>query len=63
MLGIATGIVASSRMSASMGWRTALDSSSILLAFVFSSVIGIVFGVWPALRASRLDPVEALRFE
>ena len=62
-IGIGAGVFASARMSASMGWRTAIDPPSIAVAFFFASAIGVVFGVWPALRASKLDPIEALRFE
>jgi putative ABC transport system permease protein len=44
-------------------WTTAVSPSSILLAFGFSALVGIVFGVWPARRASSLNPIESLRYE
>jgi putative ABC transport system permease protein len=44
-------------------FNTDVSSSSILLAFVFSAVVGILFGVWPARRAARMDPIVALRYE
>jgi len=46
-----------------MHWNTDVSVSSILLAFVFSAVVGVLFGVWPARRAAGLDPIESLRYE
>ncbi len=63
LLGIAAGIGGAAQLSSSMGWKTAVDLPSILLAFAFASGIGIVFGVWSARRASGLDPIQALRYE
>ena len=45
------------------GWPVSLEPTAIGLAFAFSAVVGITFGFYPALKASRLDPIEALRYE
>jgi len=44
-------------------WNTAVAPASFVLAFMFAAAVGIVFGVWPARRASGLDPIESLRYE
>jgi putative ABC transport system permease protein len=63
ILGIALGVGASQLLAKVGGWRTIVSSSSILVAFLFSATVGVVFGFYPARKASKLDPIEALRYE
>ncbi len=62
-VGIGIGVGASVVLRTSFGWNTDVSVTSILLAFGFAASVGLLFGVWPARRASGLDPIEALRYE
>jgi putative ABC transport system permease protein len=61
--GIAFGFIMSRLIAWLAGWSTIVTASSILLAFVVSITVGLVFGIYPAVKAARLDPVEAIRYE
>jgi putative ABC transport system permease protein len=62
-IGSAVGMASAIVMRTSFGWNAALGPMSVILAFTFATMVGLVFGVWPARRASSLDPIEALRYE
>ncbi|MAR78943.1 MAG: multidrug ABC transporter substrate-binding protein [Rhodospirillaceae bacterium] len=63
LIGIIFGIIVSYLISKAAGWPTTIEVSSIVIAFFFSAAIGIIFGAYPARKASLLDPIDALRFE
>ena len=63
LIGIVLGVGASRILAWKAQWNIALPPESILLAFGFSVAIGVFFGFYPARKASRLDPIEALRYE
>jgi putative ABC transport system permease protein len=63
LIGIALGVIASLGIGAYAGWGFVFNPATVVVAVGFSLVVGIVFGVWPASQAARLDPVVALRYE
>jgi putative ABC transport system permease protein len=63
LIGIVVGLVASAVIAALAGWDFAFNPLTLVAATGFSLVVGVVFGVWPARQAARLDPIVALRFE
>ena len=63
ILGVLLGLLASKLITVFLSWPTLVSESSIILSFVVCAITGIFFGYYPAQKASRLDPIEALRYE
>jgi len=63
ILGIIVGVVGARVMTFVAGWPTIISPSSIVVASVFSLAVGLFFGLYPANKASRLNPIDALRYE
>jgi len=63
VIGIGLGVGLSSILAKTFGWRLVVTTWSVAVSFGFAAAIGIFFGIYPAGKASRLDPIQALRYE
>jgi putative ABC transport system permease protein len=63
LVGIAFGFALSQIIAWRAGWSTVVTASSIAVAFGVSVFIGLLFGIYPAVQAAKLDPIEAIRYE
>ncbi|HKJ44655.1 MAG TPA: ABC transporter permease [Balneolales bacterium] len=62
-IGMAVGLISTNAVNTFMHWPVQITTNSIILAFVFSAMIGIFFGWYPARKAANLNPIDALRYE
>ena len=63
VIGIILGMTVSFTLSKFAGWAAIVTPQAVIMAFVFSASVGVIFGFWPARKASLLSPIEALRYE
>ena len=63
IIGVAAGVAGAKTVGAVMGWPILIETGSAVTAFVFSALVGMFFGFYPAFRASKLNPIDCLRYE
>ncbi len=63
LLGIGFGFFLSWMIARTAEWKTIVTTSSVVIAFGVSVFVGIVFGIYPAFKASQINPIDALRYE
>ena len=63
LLGVGFGILGAQATTLVAGWPTIISFEAIMIAFLFSAAVGLIFGIYPANKAARLNPIDALRYE